>query len=399
MNRSSIQIHSEQKTKELKDSASGNIYVVSSNPGISEFQEFYKVFCEANDYRKAMASVVYEQDKHFNKHNQDYSIDIIAQASETFFNEFIDFICSENEVFNACYIKTDENLPVENRFYMAYKENTMISAKHIAESICDFFKSYDHSIMVRSISSTIHLFVQSISKLTSKIDYNTTFERIRQSLLSVFESDPSLSKDEKKKHIEQILFESRWFMYKSNIAAEKFVNDVISILENRKITNKEKHIDQLVYKCVTSNIIKDVWRNWNARKLPSHIKRVLHEAIIGYNQKKYATTIIILISLQQGIISDLSNDASYRTSNKAKEQFASIVSDENDPEIISQFFNEYIMYDCYSVYDVKDNVPGRHGYAHGWLPKYPRRKAALNAILFTDYLISIYPRIDEDLLN
>ena len=35
------------------------------------------------------------------------------------------------------------------------------------------------------------------------------------------------------------------------------------------------------------------------------------------------------------------------------------------------------------------DVPGRHSFAHAWYTKYPTRKSALNAILFTDFLLSL----------
>ena len=55
------------------------------------------------------------------------------------------------------------------------------------------------------------------------------------------------------------------------------------------------------------------------------------------------------------------------------------------------FFDEYIMYNCESVEEVKEDVPGRNSSAHSWYNKYPSRKAALNAILFTDFLLDIEP--------
>lgn len=50
-----------------------------------------------------------------------------------------------------------------------------------------------------------------------------------------------------------------------------------------------------------------------------------------------------------------------------------------------------MFYDCREKEAVKENVPGSHGVAHGWYSRYPTRKAALNAIAFTDYLIQLAP--------
>ena len=51
----------------------------------------------------------------------------------------------------------------------------------------------------------------------------------------------------------------------------------------------------------------------------------------------------------------------------------------------------FIYYNCSSPEEVKQDVPGRHAIAHGWYRTYPTRKTALNAILFTDFLIDLKP--------
>ena len=60
-----------------------------------------------------------------------------------------------------------------------------------------------------------------------------------------------------------------------------------------------------------------------------------------------------------------------------------------------QKVNDLVFYKCYSMDEVIPDVPGRHSIAHGWFDKYPSRKAALNAILFTDFLIGLQPKEDN----
>ena len=45
---------------------------------------------------------------------------------------------------------------------------------------------------------------------------------------------------------------------------------------------------------------------------------------------------------------------------------------------------------------MKEDVPGRHGIAHCWYNKYPTKKAALNAILFTDFLLNLQAREETE---
>ncbi len=41
-------------------------------------------------------------------------------------------------------------------------------------------------------------------------------------------------------------------------------------------------------------------------------------------------------------------------------------------------------------------VKDRHGVAHGWYSHYPNKKAALNAILFTGFILNLEPLICEE---
>ena len=63
----------------------------------------------------------------------------------------------------------------------------------------------------------------------------------------------------------------------------------------------------------------------------------------------------------------------------------------NMAAVFSDYFEKCIMSQCNAVEEVKDGVPNRHGVAHSWYRKYPNKKAALNAILLTDFIIQLNP--------
>jgi len=138
-------------------------------------------------------------------------------------------------------------------------------------------------------------------------------------------------------------------MFSADIAVGSFVLDVVDVLQNKRIKNYYKHIDAIVFQYVTHDEIDAIGRDWKSRKLTKHIKRVLFEAVSAYKKRQYATTAIVLWG------------------------------------------------DCYKPEQVIDGIPGRHAIAHGWLmmKKYPSRKEALNAILFTHYLVSLYDYEDD----
>lgn len=78
---------------------------------------------------------------------------------------------------------------------------------------------------------------------------------------------------------------------------------------------------------------------------------------------------------------------------KFKEKCKDLVDENGYDEVFSDFFNNLIFGQCYSVNDVVDGIPNRNGVAHSWYIKYPSQKAALNAILLTDFVLSLKPKM------
>ena len=57
--------------------------------------------------------------------------------------------------------------------------------------------------------------------------------------------------------------------------------------------------------------------------------------------------------------------------------------------IFSDFYENFIVCDCNSPDEVIDGVPNRNGVSHSKYKKYPNKKASLNAILLTDFIIGL----------
>ena len=66
-----------------------------------------------------------------------------------------------------------------------------------------------------------------------------------------------------------------------------------------------------------------------------------------------------------------------------------LISENSHPKILYTFYDEFVMYQCDTSADYIPDVPGRNAIAHGWFPEYTSKKAALNAILFTDFLLHL----------
>jgi len=279
-----------------------------------------------------------------------------------------------------------------------YNEN--IFAINDAVNHANKYSHFVNTMLSPGVTSMLEQFATRVSEVMNPLGdvisaISENFFRPLNNLWLTFDFDDVHQKllERDRKGIEQILFETKWFMFSADVAVGDFVFDVVDILRNKRIKNHDKHIDAIVFKYITHDTIDGIARDWKTRQISKHIKRILRESLIAYKQKKYASTIILLSNLWQGIVADLYDSTGYRTDKKSKEQFAQIVAKEDAPQVISQFFNKYIWKDCRSPDGVIDGIPGRHAIAHGWLmdAKYPSRKTALNAILFTHFLLGCYP--------
>lgn len=194
----------------------------------------------------------------------------------------------------------------------------------------------------------------------------------------------------------QEMYNARWFPYAGWVTGYSLGLEIQEILEHTRNGSKSRvqKIDKAIYNFYTPQLLKEIKKYWKTTELPNHIKKIMCQAIDAYNRKEYALTAITLSSLWQTIIFELCNDNSGHKDKQTKENFKALTQWNGQEEMIDTYFDEYIMYDCRSVDAVKDDVPGRNAFAHGWYSKYPSKKAALNAILFTDFLLDM-DRLDN----
>ena len=188
------------------------------------------------------------------------------------------------------------------------------------------------------------------------------------------------------------MFDARWFPYAGWSADFTIVREMLEILEtSRESKNRTKRIDKLIFSYYDKEALDDLKRKWRKRNLPSYMTRILIQSVQAYNRREYALTVSTLCTLWEGIICEKVNDTSYRISKKTRENLTNLISENAFDRIFASFCEEFIFYDCRKPEDVKPDVPGRHGIAHCWYSEYPNRKMALNAIIFTNFLLALKP--------
>lgn len=189
------------------------------------------------------------------------------------------------------------------------------------------------------------------------------------------------------------MYEEKWFPYIGWDADISLAATIVSIIEDMKPGAKRtKAIDQAVNKYYTKTVIEDMRKSWRSLGLPPHKVRILNQAVRAYHRKEYALTVSALVDLWEGIIAQKSHTPDdYRISRKTRDNLGKLIEGNNYDDILTSFCTEFIFYDCHEQEEVKDDVPGRHGIVHSWYDKYPSKKTALNAILFTDFLLKLEP--------
>lgn len=188
------------------------------------------------------------------------------------------------------------------------------------------------------------------------------------------------------------MFDARWFPYAGWIADFRIVDAMLEILDtSRASKNRVKRIDKLIFSYYDKEEINNIKRGWRQMSLPSYMTRILVQSVQAYHRREYALTVSALSTLWEGIIQEKMNDTSYRISRKTRENLSKLIEENEFDKVFSSFCEEFIFYNCTKPEDVKPDVPGRHGIAHCWYDTYPNRKMALNAILFTDFLLGLKP--------
>lgn len=187
------------------------------------------------------------------------------------------------------------------------------------------------------------------------------------------------------------LYDCKWFPYTSWCVDIRFLRKIESIIQtSRKGSRRcEKRIDKLIIDYYTPKRLREIKRGWKKLELESYIKKILGEAIEAHIQKKYALSVACLSTMWEGLIRKKLN-LTERLSQKKMGEYLLLRIDENKLDSrFGEFYNQFIICECNTVDDIVEGVPNRNGVSHSRYRKYPSKKASLNAILITDFLVKL----------
>ena len=189
----------------------------------------------------------------------------------------------------------------------------------------------------------------------------------------------------------QVMYECYWFPYVGLTISISLMTDVFDIIATSRGASKrrEKRIDQVVFSYYTTTEIKNIKRQWKNSDLKPHIKKILGQAIEAHFRGEYVLTISCLASMWESLIYNRAGITTPLHQKKTKEEFKTLSEKNGFDEIFSEFYDHLILGHVNSPEEAIDGVPSRNGCLHGHYKKYPNKKASLNAILLTDFIISL----------
>ena len=249
--------------------------------------------------------------------------------------------------------------------------------------------------LVKSYQSQTYAVTSKVVELLGDLRYNV-LSNITSLITSI---DFSGIHDSFEKAYFEAMSAAKWFPHECFVSNIDTLNKIIDVLDHTRPTSKNRInlLNKVVFEYFDKKTLNALQSSWKTKDLKVHFKQMMCEAIKAYNCGWYASTVSILVPLWQGLIQQKATGTSEsRTDAKTKAELQIIVQDNPHAKIIEAFCDEYIFYTCYSLEQVKDDVPGRHGVCHSWHKEYPTRKTALNAIIFTDFLLSLYPAQNKE---
>ena len=255
------------------------------------------------------------------------------------------------------------------------------SMKALTDSYCNAIASIVQSPVFRWLNALEALSVRSILE-DLNISDNGLYERY-EALEETYYST---------------LMECKWFPYAAWAADLNLFAEVSDIMATSRGASKrrEQRIDRAILSYYDKTEIRYIKRSWKETDLDSHIKKILGQTIEAHVRGEYALTISSLATMWEGLIYIKAHNATMQerhrqNMNKTKQELAALTQSNDYNSIFSDYFDRFIVSQCNAVEDVIDGVPNRHGASHSWYHKYPNKKASLNAILLTDFIIKLEP--------
>lgn len=255
------------------------------------------------------------------------------------------------------------------------------SAKIVLNGYATIAKSLRTPAIDHLLESSLNPIIEALNRLSLDFNLSQRYKKLNEAYLKA-------------------MYEAKWFPYAGWIANMYLFEKVNEIINTSRYgsKNREKRIDKAILSYYTKTEIRNLKRSWRKSNLDYTTQKIICQAIEAYLRGEYVLTISCLSTMWEGLISTKANNVApverkRQNMCKTKDELKSLIehNDYDYGDVFNDYVNSFILSNCNSVADVIEGVPNRHGVAHSWYKKYPNKKAALNAILLTDFIITLEP--------
>ena len=283
----------------------------------------------------------------------------------------------------------------ENTYTATAMKSLSMSA---ASQVASIVGSIDIIQQSTAITAMQGILDSPIMKWLDTFNFNPIYSFL-DTLSTAFNVD--IDKEVYAKYYQEQMYMLRWFPYAGSVLNANYVDEINRVWNHTRegSKNRAKQTDKVVFSFYSKSEVEAIRKSWAELELPKYLIRILNQAVRAYHRGEYAMTVCALATLWEGIICEKTNDQSFRLSKKTRENLEKLVAENGYDDIFYSFCDEFIFYNCTAPEEVKEDVPGRHGIAHCWYNKYPTKKAALNAILFTDFLLNLQATEETEVEN
>lgn len=186
------------------------------------------------------------------------------------------------------------------------------------------------------------------------------------------------------------LFDSKWCPWALSCNPILSIHEILAINSNKRLSvnGRISRIDDLIFSTITERTLNSIRKRWNVSKIDLALKKLALESLRAYRKKNYGSASIVLSALWEGIIKDVSHIDKHVGTRELKSSLEKL-SKGSDAEYTYWYYKEALLEECDKKENRNKDVPNRHGNQHSVFNGYPSKKSALNAIFFTDYLISL----------
>lgn len=171
------------------------------------------------------------------------------------------------------------------------------------------------------------------------------------------------------------------------------INKTIFSISHQR-NNLRSQIDKIMFDYYTEDRIKKIQLALKSTDIKEHYKKIISQTIDAYLREEYALTITCLATLWDALLFYKTTEREYSANheiNRLKKVTYNTYQDNKFVEIITHYYNDFLLQKfkiCDDMNTLPD-TPKRHQSAHGFFKEYPSKKAALNAILFTNFIINL----------